>query len=343
MADILVPIAISSQLDDTGEERIHAAQFTPTIRTPYIELNYVYALIAGSSNLLRSTDGGLTWPDLVDSGGSASALSALFLDGTGNRLTRDQAISGRTSTDGDNFVTITGSLSGTGFPTWHLYTGTEWLRRSAGGMRASSDGIDYSVRTIPSLGTADNSYNSFAKLNNNIIFMYTVGSTGNLCYSTDNGATWASFVLGLSTQLVATANRFLAFVGAAGRVDMSTSGASGTWTSSYSTLPSASSSVRLAAYSPTLGRVVVQAGTGSFWRSDDEGDTWTGPYFPLPVSILDAVNVRGMIFAHNRFIASIRTNTNLSKIYTSDDGITWVERYSTAADYVGILADFEVA
>lgn len=36
MADILIPIALSSQLDVTGEERIHAASYTPTTRSTYV-------------------------------------------------------------------------------------------------------------------------------------------------------------------------------------------------------------------------------------------------------------------------------------------------------------------
>lgn len=36
MSDLLVPIAISSQLDVTGEERIHAARYSPTTRPTYI-------------------------------------------------------------------------------------------------------------------------------------------------------------------------------------------------------------------------------------------------------------------------------------------------------------------
>lgn len=36
MADILIPIAVSSQLDVTGEERIHAAKYSPVVRPTYV-------------------------------------------------------------------------------------------------------------------------------------------------------------------------------------------------------------------------------------------------------------------------------------------------------------------
>src|SRR6478609_5079690 len=39
MAEFLVPIAISSQLDVTGEERIHAAPFYPATRPTFVAVH----------------------------------------------------------------------------------------------------------------------------------------------------------------------------------------------------------------------------------------------------------------------------------------------------------------
>jgi hypothetical protein len=43
MAEYLVPIALSSQLDVTGEERIHAAKYTPTERPTYVNYDVYFA------------------------------------------------------------------------------------------------------------------------------------------------------------------------------------------------------------------------------------------------------------------------------------------------------------
>ena len=227
---------------------------------------------------------------------------------------------------------------------WHLWTGTEWLRRSLGGMRFSLDGIDYQARTIPALGTPNIDYNAFAKRGDNIVFAYVVGATNRTIHSADNGATWAAVSTGANTQLVATANRFIGFVGSTGRVDIATTGANGTWTFTATTLPSSSGFVRVAAYNPDLNRVVVVNSAGSFYYSDDEGTSWTGPYLPLGgATWQDAVSVRGMIYAYGRFILQMRdVNTSESKVFTSEDGITWVERLSTA-NFLGTLAAFEEA
>lgn len=339
MTTPLFPIAVSSQLDVTGKERVHAAREQHTTRVPFVPLNYVYVLMDGTSTLLRSSDGGQTWPDLIDSGGSASSIDALFLDGTGNRLTRDQPISGRTSTDGSTFETIGGALSGTGFPMWHLWTGDEWLRRSAGGMRASTDGVTYSTRTIPGLGTADTAANSFAKLGSNIIFHYRVGTTDYLCLSNDNGLTWSSFNFGQAiTQLVATANKFLAFVGSSGAVLESPTGASGTWFSA-GTLPSSVGFVRMASYNEADNVLVVVNGASQVYISYDEGVTWENPLTPF-TNFEDHVSVRGLVFAYNNFILVHRNTSNDSLIYTSPDGVTWTLRYTTST-FLGCIAPFE--
>lgn len=59
MSELLVPIAISSQLDVTGEERIHAAKYNPTIRISYVPSPTLFQVLVaqgGQGFLVASFD-----------------------------------------------------------------------------------------------------------------------------------------------------------------------------------------------------------------------------------------------------------------------------------------------
>lgn len=335
---IIIPAAVSSQLDDSGRERIHMANRPDTFGKqawiPPVVPQYVFAGIDSSENLLRSMDGGLTWPDEIPHGG----LTGLALLANGNsRITRFQSLQGRTSVDGSTFVSLTGNLSGTGFPMWSLWTGDEWLWRSVGGLRYSADGVDYQVRTIPNIGIPNSTYTSVAKLGSNIISTYVTSTLNRLLYSSDNGATFSIVNTGTAqnyTSLVATSDRFLAFRGASGLVDMSMSGAEGTWTLSYADFDTPNP-VIASAYSPELNRIVVKTGTpASFHYSDDNGLTWNGPYF-LPIG---TVGFEGkMIYVFGKFISIDAFGGNTSAIHTSTDGVVWETRYTKIYSSVNFL------
>ena len=324
---IIVPAAVSSQLDDSGKERIHMAplpdSYARPIWIPSVPPQLVFAGEIAGARLLVSSDGGLTWPTTVDTGGMSAANS---LANEGSRIGRHTALAGRFSADGTTFADIAGDLSGTGAPMWSLYTGSEYLRMSVGGLRASADGVTYAARTIPALGVPNSAVNSVAKRGNNIVCSYLVGATNRVLSSVDNGATWAAVSTGSTTQLVATDTSFLAFVGSSGRVDRATTGANGTWSFNMATLPLSTGFVRGAAYSPELDRVVVANGAGQIFFSNNDGSNWTAAATLLP-DIIDQVDNTGLIYAHGRFILVYHT-IDTSYIYTSEDGDTWTQRHS---------------
>jgi hypothetical protein len=75
MAELLVPIAISSQLDVTGEERIHAAPYKQVVRATYVASPMIgrFVAVGEDGNVATSTDG-KAWSLVPGSPFGASSL-----------------------------------------------------------------------------------------------------------------------------------------------------------------------------------------------------------------------------------------------------------------------------
>jgi hypothetical protein len=319
---------IITAVDDCNDPVMHQDSVTVT-GVPML----VFSGIDSSSSLLRSVDGGLTWPSEIDTGGAPSAAGALALASSADQVQRHTPLAGRVGNASLAFQDCA-VPSGTGFPMWLLHTGTEWLRRSGGGLQASADGVTFAARTIPNIGVVNTAHRAHAMRGSFIASTYASGATYRVMYSTDAGATWAVTGTQLYQAMVATGNRVLAFMGSSGRVDSIAS--DGTISASYSTL-STLANVSDAAYSPDLGRIVaITTPPRALHYSDDDGATWTTS-FPFPVGSPIGASV---IWAHGRFIM-VALDSGESTIYTSEDGIDWVERYAAAYSSTGYL--FEVA
>lgn len=326
MASKLVPIAVSSQLDVSGEERIHAAGYNSIIRPTWAPIPpSIFVGMDSSSLLLRSQDYGASWPATVDSGGSAVGTSALYLAGAGGRLTRYTPTLARTTIDGSTFVDCTGI--GSGFPYWGIYTGEAWLLQTALGIRRSTDGIGYS--SVSALTGSSTLQNYVARLGDIILCNGSANSNAAI-RSTDKGLTWAAVTGGgpsRATCIVATNTRFLMFTGGSAACSYSTTGATGSWLAGGPM--SIPFPARTAAYDAVNNRVLVITSGGSVHASDDEGTTWSQLGY-LPYTVMDAFRNNNLLYTGTNFIHIGSTNTSLSKICTTVNGSSWTETYSTS-------------
>jgi hypothetical protein len=333
MSDKLVPAALSSQLDVSGEEKIHAAPYATIVRPVFfIPPTPVYAARQGSE-LLVSYDGGFTWPTKVATGGADS--SSVVLNTGGGRLTRYTPTAGRTTTDVTTFAALTG-LSGSGFSSGAIRTASEWLVFAAGGIRASTNGIAYVARTSPAVPYSSSMP---ARLGSNILFVSTAANNS-LGYSANDGATWGSITTHSGTTmhytlLIAGTSRFLAFTGTNGTVHKSNTGASGTWSTGTS-VPTVFT-IRSGCRNPLTGRIVVINALGQSFFTDDDGDTWNAGSVGIGNYQDNGSRDATTIFANGRYICAAHTTTGLDVIYTSEDGDTWTLRYSIAGNSLDFI------
>lgn len=79
MADILIPIALSSQLDVTGEERIHAARYTVMIRPTYVSPPQpIFLAVGASGKAAKSLDGDI-WTTVVIAASNPNFVRVKYL------------------------------------------------------------------------------------------------------------------------------------------------------------------------------------------------------------------------------------------------------------------------
>lgn len=320
MADILVPIAISSQLDDTGEERIHAAQFTPGIRIPYSPpLTAIYADIKLDTFLAQAIDG-LTFTDDLQAGGTIG--TNISVGAGGGRLFRFGSTIGRVTTDGTTFLDCT-NVTGSGAAVRRvIYTEDEWLLfKNTTNVLFSSDGVDFASRSLPA------SFNGDAAMIGDTIVAAQV-STTSIMRSTDKGVNWATVNTGITStthRVLATPTGFLTFGSNSGNaIRKSLDGSLGTWSSIAA--PGAEP-IMCAAHNTTTGRVIAVARFGVTWYSDDDGETWTqGGTIPMDTSALAPAN--SILFANDLvYMVGQDVNSDFG-IYTTPDGVAWTLRHS---------------
>lgn len=285
----IVPVAVSSQLDNSGEERIHIANTVPggVIRQPWVappspfESIFIMDRLDSTFLVHADNDDNTNFPIYQATGGLAYGSAFPTVHGINGKLFSFRPTSNRTrvSDDGINWVGTTG-LVGAGAVWSAIHTGTEYLIFPDSGTDNlySADGLTWSTRARLS---GYNELSGVAKKGNTIINSTTTANT--LHVSTDNGLTQTAVNTGGTSlnelRVVATANRFVAlgYRTSPSIVTMSkwsTTGAAGTWTET--TLTGSSLSNYIMAYLPNINRIIAIALTGrKIWISDDEGSTWS--------------------------------------------------------------------
>lgn len=343
MPDSIVPAAISSQLDVSGEERIHMANRTTVIRGTYVPpTTDIYVSYAGTTIIDFSADAPHDVWTNKDTGGFVSQFSGgnrvHFVGGQLFRMGTGGTNRSRATTDGTTWFSLTG-LSFTGAVETVLKPATEWLffQNGSSNMGYSTDGIDVQTRA---LGATLQDGRAAIK-GSTIIAMTTTSNT--IRRSTDNGVNWAGVSLGGVTVAsgfpIATANRFLIFgqklTDSTNFVKWSLDGSAASWTEVSIPGSFSSQKIEQAGYNSETNRVVIVLKDRSVYYSDDEGDTWTaGTAVPAP-DTTSSGNTYNMLFANHKLYLLKLDSTSLdAKIYTTVGGESWTEIY-TANDWGG--------
>lgn len=340
----LFPIALSSQLDDTGVERVHATGLSLITRATWAAPPA--ALYLGISDLLtlqKSTDGGLTFqatpPTGVDDSTGNTVVQA------GGRLYHWARVQNPnktvTSTDGNIYIPTTGIVGFNAGMSSLIKTASEWQFYVVNGLNyayASSNGVDFSPRSFSS-GTVYRPVRTAAAI-------LGIGASADLQFtlSLDDGMTHNSYAesafqssAGIQSLLATDAGTFIAFGRSPSNaltVGRSPTALPGSW--STSTLPESTSVYPLYSTKNTTGRLLVALSNGRVYYSDDDGNSWSRgadlPYASPPSAIL----ARG--YADNKFIwaeaagaffAATEQGSGINQLYSSPDGVQpWVLRYT---------------
>ena len=294
-----------------------------------VTISVMLTAVSDVSYLQKSVNAGVSWPTTVETGGDAVTEDALVFAIAGGMAERHTPIKGRYSLDGAiwNNCTVPG---GTGFPLWILRNSTRWVRRSVGGVQLSTDGITFTVLAgLPTFGTPDTAWRAMAFNGNSIVSAYKSGANNGLLSSADGGGSFVAYTRtfsGYNTLVFLSApyNYYLGFTGSSGRVDKTTIGMSDAdWTNSFSTIATPNPIIA-AAFSPTLGRLLVADALIGFLRySDNGGVSWSdAPGFGEPVVFTRLFWLQG------KFWALTSDNNFHIKIRYSSDGLTWTIAHS---------------
>lgn len=351
MPDSIVPAAISSQLDVSGEERIHMANRTTVVRPTYVpQIDDVWLSYSGSTTLRYSSDADHEdWTNTVSTGGFSSAFAGgtrvhfvggrLFRTGTGGT---DRS---RVTTNGTSFVSLTGD-SFSGAVETVLKPDTEWLFfQGASNVGVSTDGV-----TIANRALGATLIDGRVAIKGSTILGLTT-SSNNVRRSTDNGVTWGSVALGGATVTsgfpIATANRFLIFGQKSSDntnfVKWSTTGDAASWTDV--SIPGSFSSqfLRQAVYNPEINRVIVMRADYAVYYSDDEGDTWTAASsFPNVSGDTFATGSHNFLFYnHKCYLRVNASDSTAHRLYTTVDGESFTQIFDESVDgSSGIFLNF---
>lgn len=340
MPDLIVPAAISSQLDESGEERIHIANLSPVFRQPWVpQIDDIYLSYSGSTAFRYTTDEA-DWANTVDTGGFVSGASvatrAHFVGGRLFRTGTSTPDRSRVTTDGVNFTSLTGSALSGAVETL-LKPATEWLFfQSGSNVGVSTDGVDITNRALG--GSLQDG--RVAIKGSTILGMSTTANTARR--SLDNGVTWGSVALGGATPsqgwTIATANRFLIFAQKTSDntnfLKWSTTGAAASWTEV--SLPGSFSGqfVRQGCYNPEINRVIIVMADYATYYSDDEGSTWTlGTPFPnLSGDFFSTTSYDFKFYNHKCYLRVNAASSLEHRLYTTVDGTSWTQIFNELTD-----------
>lgn len=349
MSTNLIPIAISSQLDVTGEEKIHAANYELVIRPqwapPPAPDASIYIALNNALTLGVSVDGAATFTDTPATGVIASSVNNVgATDGRLYHWSQPAATNNTfTTTDYTNFTRTTGISGFSGTLTTNLIkTSTEWqlyVVNSANYAYYSTDGVAFSMRTFTS-GAVRRPVQFGTKLLGIAI------SAGNaLAVSTDEGVTFASYTItgfntsnGIQSVAVTPSGNFVIF----GRntsniltIGRSATGLSGSWTVEAGPVSTTAHPV-YSAVTPA-GRIVFVLSDGRTYYSDNEGVSWTAgavvPFnSPPSVSTTTATPAHKFVYAPTTgaFLITTEQGGGVNRLYKSTDSTdSWTLMYTT--------------
>lgn len=294
----IVPAAVSSQLDVTGEERIHIA--------PYVEIvvpppppppppNPILLSVGFSSTLWSSEDGGLSFSDGYSYDGHHT--STFYKVGTRIYGVRQNGGPIYYSDDAVTWNHVPIGFSWTGLGPI-LHTGTKYLLfYTLSGQRRLATSVDGTSFTVAGNTTLVGAAEA-VQLGNTII----VSNGSQIIRSTDAGDTWEAPYNIFARNLLVTDTHFVAF-DSLGNAHRSTTGASGSWAS---TVITGATYAYQAQYNPKSGRIVIIDNKAKGFYSDDNGATWSeGSSFPYSVgtSIFNSYRPGYMIATGEAFLA----------------------------------------
>lgn len=342
MPDAIVPAAVSSQLDQSGEERIHIANIVPggVTRTPYtppLEITTMYAAQFSNTLLYISADA-TAWPGTTVAPG-LTAASEQLVDSYGGKIHFMNSNGGRVCHDstGAAWANCTGLPGGTIIKSMFYIpangpTPAKWWAVAESGTQiySSTDGVAFSGSALNASSTSWQG--SVARGQIAIVTGVSMGTRR----TADGGATWATVSTG-SVFLNKIVDSGTAFVGIGNsdtaNILVSSDGTS--WTGK--TYPGQTGGVfkRNLAYAPGvgsgIGRFLLTLSNGATVYSDDDGQTWlagaSAGTAPTDSSPLD----NAMVYAHGFFVMQ-GGGAGFSTVVTSPDGVSnFVTRLTTAS------------
>lgn len=320
----LVPIAISSQLDVTGEERIHAAKYTETVR-PWVLvlLGDLQDGVVGESGTYQYTVAG-TYPPFTVATIDGALPSGAVINADGLvTYTYDTA-------DVYNWeLEVTDAMGNTTqlLDTAEVISNNMFIAVSSNGEIASSlDGVTWALVT----DTGDD-LRRIEYVNDR--WIATSGDASSTHMSTD-GVTWTPGVL--SAPSTASFNNLpVTWTNAAGYIvgkDTSTFYTSPdgiAWTSA--TIDAGTTSLGGAASNGT--DILFGDNSRTAWKSEDDGATWNSftTVFAAGSDIYDLV-----WSTDHSLYAAVAVNNGVTSIITSPDGETWTSRRGGSSQFRGI-------
>lgn len=326
MSRFLIPTALSSEIDNDGVERIHAAYADASMfqRTPYIPPpgTLLLAMSGGDSTttgcirLAQSPFTPFTWTETGASGYSSQALCV--------------ASNGSIHLVGGLFAAL---LTSTDMLTWTKTTLTGWSTTNVkgiiygGGQFVAVGDSSNRAATSPDGITWTNTTNvmsSRAVTYGDSLYV-SVGSSGKIATSPD-GITWTLRTSPFGTSAVMSVSygngNFVA-VALDGKLAVSTDAI--TWALKTTAVPS-TSSFRGIAYGDGIWCATAAdetnpsaTGIGYVCTSTDNGTTWT----TLEVDSGHNAEFSNVVYAKDRFLVVFAGDTT-TYAYESTDGIEWI-------------------
>lgn len=330
----LIPAAISSQLDQTGEERIHAAPYEVIVRPVWAPPEITLVLFAApdfQSYIAQSLDGGASFPTTVPTGISPDSSECMVDIANGRVFHWMESGSARTM---EGLSGTWSPVTGLPFegPSRILYTGTEYLAHTLGNVYASADGLSFSLRSTSNCRVP-------VKAGDTILGVSGGRFAG---ISTDNGLTFSEYSVAAAInsfegiqRIVHDGTYFVLFANDASAnllVYRSTTGLSGTW----SLLTSPSTSRCHGAVVNEAGDIVIVLRDGSTWVSDDSGDTWApGPSCPYGAApSYPTVQYNKMFYINNYSYFCAEQGSGVNRIYRWAIGeLAWTPVYTSPASF----------
>lgn len=337
----LIPAAISSQLDQSGEERIHAAPYILTTRSSWVAppqpFDNLFIISTNDNIAYKATNQENTEFTTVNMGGftGAGGFSIFSVNGV---LINTRNGDDRSRVSFDNGVVWQPTIFPDEF-TWYrqmLYSDGEYLGFPASDRVAVSlDALTWSMRSLP------NGINASASVVEFLGKIYVSGFTTTLHRSSDN------FVSNFESQdfsssltsihrIWKTANKICLMgldfngVGAPYRIFVSTTGEPGTWQEKASPVATYGDAVSFyqGGYLANINRVILIDGHGNTFYSDDDCDTFTdGPSLAVtvyennnshPAVVYSELNERLYFWRYE-----LNGDPMYDYIFSTADGINW--------------------